>query len=135
MNAQEQEQKNQGMDLKSILANLSEDQKKALKNELKKTRTSENTEILINTARNHRAKLQNNLFDLKEMGCPQEILDELMTPLEFKQCKTKTQARLKKEAELAKTLEHSISEEEKVEESKPEEVKVEEKPSRKQGKK
>ena len=44
-------------------------------------------------------------------------------------------ARLKKEAELAKTLEPSISEEEKVEESKPEEVKVEEKPSRKQGKK
>ena len=135
MNAQEQDQKNQGMDLKSILANLSEDQKKALKNELKKTRTSENTEILINTARNHRAKLQNNLFDLKEMGCPQEILNELMTPLEFKQCKTKTMARLKKEAELAKTLEPSTSEEEKVEESKPEEVEVEKKPSRKQGKK
>ena len=117
MNTQEQEQKNQGMDLKSILANLSEDQKKALKNELKKTRTSENTEILINTARNHRAKLQNNLFDLKEMGCPQEILDELMTPLEIIQCKTKTMARLKKEAELAKTIEEIKPEE------KPEEIK------------
>ena len=125
----------ENLDLNAILANLSEDQKKELQNVLKKTKKESDIEKLVNTARNHRAKLENNLFDLKELGCPQEILDELMTPLEFKQCKTKTQARLKKEAELAKTLESSISEEEKVEESKPEEVKVEEKPRRKQGKK
>ena len=100
----------ENLDLNSILANLSEDQKKELQNALKKTKKESDIEKLINTARNHRAKLENNLFDLKELGCPQEILDELMTPLEFKQCKTKTQARLIKEAELAKQLEQQIIE-------------------------
>ena len=99
----------ENLDLNSILANLSEDQKKELQNALKKTKKESDIEKLINTARNHRAKLENNLFDLKELGCPQEILDEIMTPLEFKQCKTKTQARLIKEAELAKQLEQQIT--------------------------
>ena len=110
MNTNEQTQKTQVMDLKSILGNLSEEQKKELQNALKKTRKEEDIEKLVNTARNHRAKLQNNFFDLKELGCPQEILDELMEPLEIKQCKTKTQARLIKEAELAKTLENKVEE-------------------------
>ena len=131
MNTNEQTQKTQEMDLKSILGNLSEEQKKELKNALKKTRKEEDTEILINTARNHRAKLQNNLFDLKELGCPQEILDELMTPLEFKQCKTKTQARLKKEAEAAQVLEQAKPEPEQVEEPKM----VESKHNKKHGRK
>ena len=131
MNTNEQTQKTQEMDLKSILGNLSEEQKKELKNALKKTRKEEDTEILINTARNHRAKLQNNLFDLKELGCPQEILDELMTPLEFKQCKTKTQARLKKEAEAAQVLEQAKPEPEQVEKKKM----VESKPNKKHGRK
>lgn len=58
-------------------------------------------ESLIQTARNHRAKLENNFFDLKKMGASEEVLAELMQPLEFKQCKTRTQARLKKEAAAA----------------------------------
>lgn len=58
-------------------------------------------ETLIQTARNHRAKLENNFFDLKKMGASEEVLAELMQPLEFKQCKTRTQARLKKEAAAA----------------------------------
>jgi hypothetical protein len=95
---------NQTMDLNKILANLNEDQKKELQKALKKTKAEENMEILINTARNHRAKLQNNLYDLKELNCPQEILDEIMAPLDFVQCKTKTMARLKKEAELANNV-------------------------------
>ena len=99
----------ENLDLNAILANLSEDQKKELQNVLKKTKKESDIEKLVNTARNHRAKLENNLFDLKELGCPQEILEELMTPLEFKQCKTKTQARLIKEAELAKQLEQQIT--------------------------
>ena len=98
------------LDLNAILGSLSEEQKKELQNALKKTRKEEDIEKLVNTARNHRAKLQNNFFDLKELGCPQEILDELMIPLDFKQCKTKTQARLIKEAELAKQLEQQIIE-------------------------
>ena len=99
----------ENLDLNAILANLSEDQKKELQNVLKKTKKESDIEKLVNTARNHRAKLENNLFDLKELGCPQEILDELMVPLDFKQCKTKTQARLIKEAELAKQLEQQIT--------------------------
>ena len=83
---------------------LTPEEKKALKAALGGTTKSNAIDTLTNTARNHRAKLENNLFDLKQMGCSQDILDELMQPLEFKQCKTRTQARLKKEAE-AKALE------------------------------
>ena len=125
MNNQEQGQNKQPMDLKSILANLSEDQKKELRNSLKKTKSEENIDILTNTARNHKAKLQNNLFDLKAMGCPKEVLDELMAPLDFIQCKTKTMARLKKEAELARTQEKT------EEETQEETPKVEENPEEK----
>lgn len=73
---------------RKILANLTKDENK-----------TSAMDSLIQTARNHRAKLENNLFDLKKMGADEATLAEIMQPLDFVQCKTRTMARLKKEAE------------------------------------
>lgn len=93
-----------GVNMDSLTPEQIKEAKKLLAEATKKENKVGALESLIQTARNHRAKLENNLFDIKKMGASEEVLAELMTPLGFVQCKTRTVARLKKEAE-AKTQE------------------------------
>ena len=53
---------------------------------------------LIETARNHRNALSNNMYDLEKLGCDPEIIKELSSEVPVMEIKTKTLRRLAKEA-------------------------------------